>query len=56
MAEGLVDRDRGRHGQRLHGHAAADGRVFLAGGYALLSSGGLATVGEVLRFAHLYRP
>jgi hypothetical protein len=34
----------------------ADGRVLLAGGHALLSSGGLATVGEVLRFAHLYRP
>ena len=34
----------------------ADGRVLLAGGYALLSSGGFAPVGEVLGFAHLYRP
>jgi outer membrane protein assembly factor BamB len=33
-----------------------DGRVLLAGGYALLSSGGSAPVGEVLGFAHLYRP
>lgn len=34
----------------------ADGRVLLAGGYALLSSGGFAPVGEVLGFAHLYSP
>ena len=34
----------------------ADGRVLLAGGYALLSSGGFAPVDEVLGFAHLYRP
>jgi hypothetical protein len=34
----------------------ADGRVLVAGGYALLSSGGFAPVGEVLGFAHLYRP
>jgi hypothetical protein len=34
----------------------ADGRVLLAGGYALLSSGGLSPRGEALRFAHLYRP
>jgi Galactose oxidase, central domain len=34
----------------------ADGRVLLAGGYALLSSGGFAPVGEVLGLAHLYRP
>jgi hypothetical protein len=34
----------------------ADGRILLAGGYALLSSGGFAPVGEVLGFAHLYRP
>ena len=34
----------------------ADGRVLLAGGYALLSSGGFAPVGEVLGFADLYRP
>jgi hypothetical protein len=33
-----------------------DGRVLLAGGYALLSNGGFAPVGEVLGFAHLYRP
>jgi hypothetical protein len=34
----------------------ADGRVLLAGGYALLSSGGFAPAGEVLGFAHLYSP
>jgi hypothetical protein len=34
----------------------ADGRVLLAGGYALLSNGGAAPVGEVLSFAHLYDP
>jgi hypothetical protein len=30
--------------------------VLLAGGYALLSSGGFAPRGEAVRFAHLYRP
>lgn len=34
----------------------AGGRVLLAGGYALLSSGGLSPTGEVLGFVHLYRP
>ncbi len=34
----------------------SDGRVLLAGGYALLSSGGFAPVGEVLAFAHLSNP
>jgi hypothetical protein len=34
----------------------ADGRVLLAGGYALLSTGGFAPKGEALCFAHLYRP